>query len=51
MGKKDLEDLQDPGAPREGQAFAAVPERVYPRFRLHAEDTLQCMNSCLRQLL
>jgi len=26
VGEEDLEDLQDPGAPREGQAYAAVPQ-------------------------
>jgi hypothetical protein len=26
VGKEDLEDLQDPGAPREGQAHAALPQ-------------------------
>ena len=26
VGEEDLEDLQDPGAPREGQAHAALPQ-------------------------
>jgi len=26
VGEEDLEDLQDPGAPREGQAHAAIPQ-------------------------
>ena len=40
VGKEDLEDIQDPGAPREGQAHATLPQRVHSGFCAHAQNTL-----------
>ena len=40
VGEEDLEDIQDPGAPREGQAHATLPQRVHSGFCAHAQNTL-----------